>query len=249
MPSLLKYVLHLADNAFIHSHRLSEWCGHAPELEIDIALSNIGLDNIGAARSFYQYAATLKGENSTEDTFVYQRTEREFYNILMLELPNGDFAKTIATATFFSAYQYFLYDHLCKSTDVQIAAIAQKSLKEINYHLRFASEWMMRLGDGTETSAQKMQAAINETWAYTGEMFMANESDIEMQAQNIAPDLNIIYSLWKNKISEIIATATLQMPEDSHMFSGGKLGQHTENMGKILPEVQYLQHVYPGAEW
>jgi ring-1,2-phenylacetyl-CoA epoxidase subunit PaaC len=247
--SLLKYVLHLADNAFIHSHRLSEWCGHGPELEIDMALSNIGLDNIGAARSFYQYAATLQGNNATEDTFVYHRTEREFYNILMLELPNGDFAKTIATATFFSAYQYFLYEHLSKCSNENIAGIAQKSLKEITYHLRFASEWIIRLGDGTEISAQKMQAAINETWAYTGEMFLPCAIDIEMQKENIAPDFTIINSLWKNKISEIIATAHLQMPEDAHMFSGGKLGQHSENMGKILPEVQYLQHVYPGAEW
>jgi ring-1,2-phenylacetyl-CoA epoxidase subunit PaaC len=247
--SLLKYVLHLADNAFIHSHRLSELCGHAPELEIDMALSNIALDNIGAARSLYQYAATLQGNNTTEDTFVFKRTEREFYNVLLVEHVNGDFAKTIATATSFSVFQKILYTALSKSTNVTIAGIAQKSLKEVNYHVRFTSEWLIRLGDGTEISAQKMQAAINDIWPFTGELFMASDVEVEMLTQNIATDLAVVKNIWTSDMQSILQQANIEMPSDIFMHSGGKQGQHSDAMGKILPEVQYLQHVYPGAEW
>jgi ring-1,2-phenylacetyl-CoA epoxidase subunit PaaC len=247
--SLIKYVLHLADNAFIHSHRLSELCGHAPELEIDMALSNIALDNIGAARSLYQYAATLHGDNYTEDTFVYKRTEREFYNVLLVEHANGDFAKTIATATCFSVFQKILYAALSKSNDNNIAGIAQKSLKEVNYHVRFTSEWLIRLGDGTTISAEKMQAAINEVWPFTGELFMPSDVESEMLVQHIAVELNVIKNIWTADMNAILQQANMAMPQDVFMHKGGKQGQHSDAMGKILPEVQYLQHVYPGAEW
>jgi ring-1,2-phenylacetyl-CoA epoxidase subunit PaaC len=243
--SLQKYLLHLADNAYIHNHRLSEWCGVGPELEIDIALSNIALDNIGAARSFYQYCATLDGGNATEDTIVFNRNEREYLNVKLVELPNGDFATTIVKCLFFDVFQKLLYTKLQTSSDAQIAAIATKSLKEVTYHLRFSSEWTIRLGDGTPESKVRMQKAVDDVFAYAGELF-AREDYEQIDA---AYDCASLEPEWTKQVQQILDDATLLMPEGTWHHSGGKKGMHTEHMGYILSEMQYLNRAFPGAEW
>jgi ring-1,2-phenylacetyl-CoA epoxidase subunit PaaC len=247
--SLINYTLHLADNALIYAQRLSEWCGHGPALEVDIALSNIALDHIGASRSLYQYAATLIGGNATEDSLAYLRKEREFKNIILLELPNGDFAKTMARAMYYDVYTKLLYTALQKSKDETIAAIAEKSWKEVNYHLRFSSEWVVRLGDGTPESKQKMQQAIDEVWTFTGEMFIPNDTDAQMILADIAPNIIALKPEWEKQVKEILAEATLIFPQTTWMQSGGKNGIHSESFGKLLAELQYMQRAYPNASW
>lgn len=250
--SLVQYILHLADNSFIYGHRLSEWCGHGPELEVDMALSNISLDSIGAARSFYQYAASIEGNGKTEDSYPYHRDVRAYRNVLLVELPNGNFAETMARSLFFDAYQFLFYKELMKSSDSQLAAIAEKSLKEVTYHLRFSKEWVIRLGDGTDISKEKMQQAITRLWDYTGELFSASEIEVDMISQGIAPDISSIKEAWEKIMSDTLEEATLSYPlrADGAWFqSGGKKGLHTEHLGYILAEVQYLQKSFPGAEW
>jgi ring-1,2-phenylacetyl-CoA epoxidase subunit PaaC len=249
MQDLINYTLQLADNSLIYGHRLSEWCGHGPALEVDIALSNIALDNLGAARSFYQYAATLQGGDATEDTLAYLRTEREFKNILMVELPNGNFADTIARAFYFDAFQLLFYKALQLSSDNNIAGIAAKSLKEVTYHFKYSSEWVIRLGEGTPESKEKMQRAIDNLYPYSGEVFIASEVELNLQSKNIAPDCSTLQKSWQSLIEETLETATLQMPEASYMQRGGKKGIHTEHLGFILAEMQHLQRVHPGATW
>lgn len=251
-PSLIRYILQLADNSLIHGHRLSEWCGHAPILEVDIALSNIALDQIGAARSFYQYAALLEGGGKTEDTYPYHRDVRSFYNVLLLELPKGDFADTIARSFFFDAFQYQLYSALLNSTDRQIAAIAEKSLKEVTYHLRFSSEWIVRLGDGTEESKAKIQKSVYAYWDYCGELFDASAAEKDLMAGGVAVDLEPLKPLWEKTVADTLQEATLAYPlskENAWFHKGGKNGIHTEHLGFILAELQYMQKAYPGAEW
>lgn len=249
---LLPYILHIADNCLIHGHRLSEWCGHGPALETDIALSNIALDNIGAARSLYACAADIEGNGKTEDSYPYFRDVREFKNILLTELPNGNFADTIAKCFYFDAFQFHFYTALQHSTHAQLAAIAAKSIKEVTYHLRFSSEWVIRLGDGTAASKQKMQTAIYEHWEYTGEMFLATEVDLAMHSAGIGPDLALIKEKWLQTITQTIEEATLAFPlsnEKSWFQSGGKTGIHSEHLGFILTDLQYMQKTYPGCEW
>lgn len=250
--AFIRYILHLADNGLIHGHRLSEWCGHAPILEVDIALSNMALDHIGVARSLYQYAAQLEGNEKTEDNYPYHRDVREFYNVLLLELPNGDFAETIARCFYFDAFQFHFYQALQKSKDPQLAAIAEKSLKEVTYHLRFSSEWVIRLGDGTEESKEKMQRAIYKYWDYTGEFFDSNSIEDKMISQEIAVDTEMIKSLWEKTIADTLQEATIAYPlhkEGAWFHKGGKDGIHTEHLGFLLAEMQYLQRSYPGASW
>ena len=250
--SMIDYILHLADNALIHGHRLSEWCGHGPVLEVDIALTNISLDSIGAARSFYQYAAEIEGGGKTEDSYPYFRDVRQFRNILLVEMPKGDFADTLAKCLFFDAYQFLFYTALKSSTDSQLAAIAEKSLKEVTYHLKFSREWTVRLGDGTEESKERMQRAIHDLWAYTGEMFVPSESEKEMIANGIGPDITQFKSEWEKIIAETLEEATLNFPisiQGGWHQSGGKIGVHTEHLGFILTEMQYLQKSYPGNDW
>jgi ring-1,2-phenylacetyl-CoA epoxidase subunit PaaC len=241
---LVSYTLHLADSNLILAQRNSEWCGHGPILEQDIAITNISLDLLGQSRNFYQYAATLIGNNATEDSLAYLRTEREFKNCLLVEQPNGDWAQTILRQFFFSAYQYLLYEKLQHSNDDQLAAIAAKALKEVTYHQRWSSEWVVRLGDGTEESHQRMVAAIDELWRYTGEMFLP--ADYEIKA---GFDVSLLKDDWMKKIISVFEEATLPVPEKTFMQTGGKTGTHTEHLGFILTELQYLQRTYPGAEW
>lgn len=259
------YTLHLADNSLILGQRNSEWCGHGPVLEQDIAITNISLDLIGQARNFYQYAATLINnqnanevspptgggdlEGASEDSLAYLRKEREYKNCLLVEQPNGDWAQTILRQFFFSQSQYLLFEQLQDSKDAQLSAISEKSLKEVTYHLRWSSEWVIRLGDGTEESHQRMVKAIDELWRYTGELFEA--AGYEMQAVNdgMGVDVSKLEGSWMSKVEEIFSEATLLIPAKTFMQTGGKEGKHTEHLGYILTELQYMQRAYPGCEW
>lgn len=256
MNSLIAYTLQLADNALILGQRNSEWCGHGPVLEQDIAITNISLDLIGQARNFYQYAASLINHSdgtaanpASEDSLAYLRTEREFKNLLLVELPNGDWAQTVLRQFFFSQYQYLLFQQLQFSKDEQIAAIAAKSIKEVSYHLRWSSEWVIRLGDGTRESHDRMEKAMNELWAYTGEMFepAGYEKEMAVESEKIKKE-------WNEKVRQVLEEATLTLPPASEkgsvfMHTGGKNGIHTEYMGHLLTELQYMQRAYPGCEW
>ncbi|WP_276480792.1 1,2-phenylacetyl-CoA epoxidase subunit PaaC [Paraflavitalea pollutisoli] len=249
--SLIHYLLYLGDNALVLSQRNSAWCGHGPVLEQDIAITNISLDLIGQARSFYQYAASLEGKEVTEDTLAYLRGERAYYNCLLLELPNGDWGHTILRQFFFSVFQQQLYKQLLPSKDSTIAAIAEKSLKEVAYHVRWSSEWVIRLGDGTEESQARMEKALVALWAYTGEFFQPAEYELAAAREGIGPVVAALQPGWWQQVQEVLAEATLQAPEQGKtwMQTGGKTGRHTEHMGYLLAEMQYLQRAYPGATW
>ncbi|MEO7923463.1 MAG: 1,2-phenylacetyl-CoA epoxidase subunit PaaC [Chitinophagaceae bacterium] len=260
MNDQTSFLLHLADNALILGHRNSEWCGHGPVLEQDIAITNISLDLIGQARNFYQYAAQLINETQkivapneevvggevTEDSLAYLREAKDFKNCLLLELPKGDWAVTILRQFFFSNYQYFLYGQLQNSRDEQVAAIAAKALKEVTYHLRWSSEWVIRLGDGTEESHLRIVKAVDELWPYTGELFMKAGYE-----ENSGVDLSTLRNEWMNKVKDIFEEATLPFPAEdgSVLRAGGKEGRHTEHLDNILIDLQYLQRAYPNSEW
>ena len=249
MNALIDYTLYLADNSLILGQRNSEWCGHGPVLEQDIAITNISLDLIGQARNFYQYAAILIGNGATEDSLAYLRKEREFKNCLLVEQPNGDWGQTILRQYFFSQYQYLLYQQLQTSRDEQLAAIAEKSLKEVTYHLRWSSEWVIRLGDGTDESHQRMLKAIDELWRYTGELFEATSYELKAVSDSVGADVSKLKNQWLSKVKEIFNEATLPVPEKTFMQTGGKEGRHTEYLGYILTELQYMQRAYPNSQW
>lgn len=238
----IAYTLHLADTTLILSQRNSEWCGHGPILEQDIAITNISLDLLGQSRNFYQYAAKLIGGDATEDSLAYLRKEREFKNLLLVEQLNGDWGQTILRQYLYSQFQYLLFEKLQQCNDEQLAAIAAKSIKETAYHVRWSSEWVIRLGDGTDESHDRMLKATDELWRYTGEMFAP------AQYENII-DVSLLKNEWLQKVSDIFSQATLLVPEKVFMQSGGKEGKHTEHLGYILTELQYMQRAYPGASW
>jgi ring-1,2-phenylacetyl-CoA epoxidase subunit PaaC len=268
----LLYTLQIADTILIHAQRLSEWCGHGPVLEQDIALTNIALDHIGATRSLYQHAAeqynalpsevreelftspalqqavAAKGK-AEEDDLAYLRDAWDFHNVLLAEQPNGDWAYTIARSFFLDLYNYHFYSALRQSNDPALAAIAEKSLKEVTYHLKWSSEWVIRLGDGTEESSDRMQQAINDRWAFTGELFIASPADQAALAAGIGPDPATIKPLWEARVAEIFAEAGMTTPAAKWMQQGGKTGLHSEHLGYILAEMQYMQRAYPGMEW
>ncbi len=244
-----QYLFQLADNALILGHRLGEWCGHAPEMELDIALTNIALDLTGQARSLYQRVAELEGLGKTEDDYAYLRDAWEFRNALLVEQPNGDFAHTIVRQFIFDSYNYYLHQALIQSKDEWLAGFAAKSLKEITYHLRFSSEWMMRLGDGTEISHAKMIAAIEDLWSYSGELLTPIEAEKSPAADGIAVDLSKIKPQVEAKMAEVLAASNLTAPTGVWMQTGGKEGRHSEHLGFILAEMQFLQRAYPGLEW
>ena len=246
---LINYTLHLADNTLILAQRNAEWCGHGPILEQDIAITNISLDLIGQARNFYQYAAVLIGGDATEDSLAYLRKEREFKNCLLVEQPNGDWAQTILRQFFFSVYQSLLYKKMQHSKDEQLAAIAAKALKEVTYHVKWSSEWVIRLGDGTEESHNRMNKAVTELYSYTGELFVPADYESATAESGAGVDVAGLQNDWLNKVKEIFAEATLTIPEKTFMQSGGKQGVHTEHLGYILTELQYLQRTYPNSEW
>jgi len=260
--SKINYTLHLADNALILGHRNSEWCGHGPVLEQDIAITNISLDLIGQARNFYQYAAELTNEAKasspqgeevggevTEDTLAYLRDARDFKNCLLVEQPNGDWAVTILRQFLFSVYQYLLYQRLQTSNDAQLAAIAEKALKEVTYHIRWSSEWVIRLGDGTEESHKKILKAIDDLWMFTGELFKPALYETEAVEDGFGVDVANLKDGWMQKVKNVFGEATLPVPENVWMQSGGKEGMHTEYLGYILADMQFLQRAYPDCEW
>lgn len=247
--ALFKYLLYLADNSLVLGHRNSEWCGHGPVLEQDIALTNISLDLIGQARYFYQYAAELKGDGATEDTLAYLRDVRDYRNCLLVELPNGDWGQTVLRQFLFCTYQYYLFQQLQQSKDAQLAAIAEKSIKEATYHLRWSSEWVIRLGDGTDESSKRMQHAVGEIWNYTGELLIPAAYEKEAELQGFGADLSLVKDQWDQKVTAIMEEAGLSTPVTVWMQKGGKEGVHTEYLGYLLAEMQSLQRAHPGATW
>lgn len=246
---LFKYCLRLADTNLILGQRLAEWCGHGPFLEEDLALTNISLDLVGQARSLYEYAALIEDKGRTEDDIAFFRNDREFYNILLAEVSNGDFAMTIARQFLIDVFQYYFYQELSRSKDETLSAIAHKSNKEIAYHLRHSASWMKRLGDGTDESHQRLQNAINELWRFTGDMFDMDEVDELLIEKEIAVDLMQVNIKWKKHIEEIFEESTLSFPETKWMQKGSKKGIHTEQLSYILAEMQALPRMLPDAKW
>ena len=242
------YALRLGDNGLVLAQRLGAWCGHAPELEIDLALANIGLDLLGQARNFLSYAAELAGSGD-EDTLAYGRDERQYGNLLLVEQPNGNFADTIARQFFIDAWHVALFTRLVNSRDAQIAAIAAKGLKEVRYHLRFSRGWLERLGNGTEVSAQKMQQAVDDLWRFTGELFLADALEIALVEQGIAVDPRDLQAEWQSTVHTALLDAGLQIPQEEAFRHGGKQGLHSEHIGPLMAEMQYLQRAYPGQQW
>ncbi len=249
MKAKIKYLLHLADCPLILGQRLGEWCGHGPVLEQDIALTNIALDLIGQARLLYQYVAEMEGGKTSEDTLAMLRLEHEYLNFLLVEQPNKNFGATITRQFLYDAFNFCQYELLSNHHDEKLSAIAVKTLKEIKYHFRYSSEWMIRLGDGTEKSHLFMQEAIDDLWRYTGEMFTPASYEMELVKDNYVIDLNAVRSSWTEKILPILNQAGLNAPKEEVMQTGGKEGKHTENMGYILTELQYMQRTYPQMQW
>lgn len=243
------YALRLGDNALVLGHRLSELCSRGPILEEDLALTNISLDLIGRAQAFLKYAGQVEGHGRSEDDLAYRRPEHEIHNYLLLEQPNGDFAYTIARQFYISVFENLFFSELQKSKDETLAAIAVKSLKEIKYHKQHATDWVLRLGDGTQESHVRIQNALNDLWMYTGELFEMDHLDTYLLHQHIAVDTAALKNAWLNEISSVLTEATLSLPEDTYMQTGSKKGIHTENLGHILSEMQYLQRAYPDAKW
>jgi ring-1,2-phenylacetyl-CoA epoxidase subunit PaaC len=246
---MVLYVLRRADDALILGHRLSEWCGHAPMLEEDMALSNIALDLLGQARELYSYASKVEGKDNNEDRFAYLRDVRQYRNLLLTEQPNGDFARTMVRQFFYSAFADLYWRAMMKSTDATLAAIAAKSEKESAYHLRHSSEWIVRLGDGTEESHARAQAAIDELWAFTGEMFAVDDGERGLIEAGAAIDPAGLRQQWLKTVSGIAAEATLTVPKNDWMQQGGRVGRHSEHLGHLLSELQSLQRSFPGATW
>ena len=247
--SLINYTLHLADNSLVMGQRNSEWCGHGPVLEQDIALTNIALDLVGQARNFYQYAATLIAADADEDKLAFLRSNREYKNCLLVEQEKGDWAKTILKLFFFSTYQFYLFEKLMQSQDTQLSAISEKSLKEVTYHLRWSSEWVLRLGDGTNESHRRMDDAMIALWSYTGEMFIQSDYEIEMAASGIGVDVSSIKEPWMNNVTAVFNEAGLKIPSSGFMHKGGKEGKHTEHLDHMLTEMQSMQRAHPNSKW
>lgn len=247
--NLYKYILGIADNSLILGQRMGELTGHGPSLETDIACTNISLDLFGQVRSYYQYAAKIAGDNRTEDDIAMLRKEREYVNVLLVEQPNTDFAYTIARQFLFDVYHFMFLTELQKSHDVTLSAIAKKCIKEVSYHQRFSSDWLIRLGDGTEVSKVKIQEAINGLWTYTDELFHQTEADKAMVSENIGVDVTKLKEAYYLKVNEILTEATLDIPESKWFQKGGKNGVHTEHLGYLLSDLQYMQRTYPNMEW
>lgn len=247
--SVKEYAVRLGDDALILGHRLSEWCRNAPFLEEDLALSNVALDFIGRARMFYAYAAELSDQDVTEDTFAYQRDCREFKNHLIHELPRGDFAFTMVRQYFVDVYSLAFMTSLLESNDSRLAAIAGKAIKESEYHLRRSEEWMMRLGDSTQESHRRLQSAVDELWRFTGELFDQDSPERKLVADGVAVDTRALEADWNQTITATMSKISIEIPKDELQVTGGREGKHTEFLGFLLSELQFLQRAYPGLEW
>ncbi|MEY4604537.1 MAG: hypothetical protein RIT43_1829 [Bacteroidota bacterium] len=249
MSALFNYILKIGDDSLILGHRLSEWCGHGPILEEDIAMTNIALDLVGQATTLLNYAGELEGNGRDGDALAFLRFDREYKNLLLVEQPNGDFGMTMMRQFFFDAYRLPLFEKLQKSSDATLAAIAEKSLKETKYHLRHSSEWVIRLGDGTEESHKRIQDALDTLWRYTDELFLQDEHDLELIEKGVVPDLEEIRKDWQKTVDTVLQEATLEVPKNNWTFSGGRNGMHSEHLGYILAELQYMQRAYPNMKW
>ncbi len=246
---LYQYILGIADNNLILGQRLGELCGHGPNLETDIALTNIALDLLGQTRSFYQYAAQLSDDYNSEDDVAFLRKEREYRNVLLLEQPNRHFGFVIGRQFLFDVFNYLFIQQLQQSTDDTLRAVANKAMKEVSYHKRFSSDWVKRLGDGTDESHAKMQEAIDDLWRYTNELFELSEIDKELVKLGVAVDVSALKEAYYAEVSELLTEATLAIPQDQYFQKGGKQGIHTEHMGYLLADLQYMQRTYPNMNW
>ncbi|MDG3579588.1 phenylacetate-CoA oxygenase subunit PaaC [Rhizobium sp. YJ-22] len=247
--ALLEFLLRIGDNTLILGHRVSEWCGHAPALEEDIALANTALDLIGQTQLWLGLAGEVEGKGRSADDLAYLRDGYEFRNILLVERPNGDFGKTLMRQFLFDAWHYLLLKALKGSSDTRIAEIAEKAFKEVCYHLDRSRDLVIRLGDGTAESHRRMQAALDDLWPFTGEMFMSDALDAELVEAGVIPAPESLKVGWNEIVAEALAEATLKTPADGYMHKGGRRGVHTEHLGFILTEMQFLQRAYPGATW
>lgn len=246
---LLNTILQIADDQLILGHRMSEWCGHAPMLEEDLSMPNMALDLIGQARSLYSYAALIEDRGRTEDDFAYLRHDREYCNCLLVERPNNDFAHTMLRQLYFAAFMKPFWEAAHNSTDETLKAISHKAVKEIAYHVRHCGEWVVRLGDGTEESTQRMNAAVSALHPYTAELFEVDEHRQTCIEQGIFPDSTSLKTTWDNTIQAVFDQAGLTVPELIFPQTGGRKGLHTESFGMLLSQLQYLQRAYPGATW
>ncbi|MDI1355509.1 MAG: phenylacetate-CoA oxygenase subunit PaaC [bacterium] len=247
--SLFKYSLRLGDTSLILAQRLSEWTGHGPFLEEDLALTNITLDLFGRAKSLLEYAGKVEGKGRTEDQLAFFRTDREFFNALITEQANGDYAKTIIRQACIDCFDLLFYSELAKSKDNTLAGIAQKSVKEITYHKRHSFSWVIRFGNGTDESKQRLKKGFEEIWEYTGELFEMNAVDEVLIKEGIAVDLSTLKTNWTKEISELLQSAHLTMPEGTYMHTGSRKGLHGEQLGLILAEMQSLPRMHPEAKW
>ncbi len=246
---LTAYATRLGDNALVLGQRMIELVAASPELEEELANANFALDYIGQARMFYTYAGEREGAGRSEDDFAFLRPEHDYKNLLLVEQPNGHFGDALVRQFLFEAFYVHMLDALIRCSDEGISVIAARADKEVRYHLRHSSQWLVRLGDGTEESHDRVQQSLDDLWRFTGEMFLPDELDDEMRANFNGPHLEIIEAEWRKDVADVIATATLQMPDDQWMASGGKQGRHSEHFGYLLTEMQYLQRTYPGATW
>jgi ring-1,2-phenylacetyl-CoA epoxidase subunit PaaC len=248
-PALFRYVLRLGDLSLVLGQRLGEWVGHSPALEEDLGLANIALDMIGQARLLLTYAGEVEGFGRNEDDIAFLREHGQYLNPVLVEQPNGDFGRTIVRQVLIDAFQLELYERMTTSTDERLAAIAAKSVKEVRYHLRYSSGWLVRLGDGTRESHARVQSALDSLWPYTVELFAEDELDCSMADGGVAPRLSEVHAAWLRRIDGILAEATLKRPTDRAYSWHGKRGQHSEHLGYILAEMQHLQRAYPDAHW
>jgi len=246
---LFEYLLRLGDDRLVLGHRVSEWCGHAPILEEDIALSNIALDLIGQANLWLQLAGQVEAKGRDQDALAYFREAIDFRNVLLVETPNGDFGDTMVRQFFYSMQAMLVLEQLQRSAHTSLAGIAAKAYKESRYHVRHSGEWIIRLGDGTEASHQRVQRSVNDTWRFTGELFEADDVDRRLAAQGIAVDPSVVRDAWHAQVSEVLATATLTVPNAGFSRRGGRAGKHSEHLGHLLAEMQIVARSHPGATW
>ncbi|MFO7703464.1 MAG: 1,2-phenylacetyl-CoA epoxidase subunit PaaC [Psychroflexus maritimus] len=247
--NLIQYLYGIADNSLILGQRLGELCGHGPTLETDIALTNISLDLFGQVRSYFQYLAELSKDDLTEDDLAFLRKEREYKNLLLVEQPNTDFAYIIVRQYFFDVFHYMLLEKLQDSKNVNLQGIAKKSIKEVAYHQRFSGDWLLRLGDGTEESKQKVQQAVNDLWVFTDELFHVTKDDEAVIKAGHGVDVRLLKDDYYTKITNQLKQATLEVPETKYFQKGGKQGIHSEHMGYILADMQFMQRAYPDMKW
>jgi ring-1,2-phenylacetyl-CoA epoxidase subunit PaaC len=249
MDAIATYALRLGDDSLILGQRLSEWCGHAPALEVDLSLANVALDQIGQATHFLGLAGAIEGKGRDADALAFKRDVMDFANCLLVEQPNGDFAQTIARQFLFSHYQELLFAALTSSTEERLAAIAAKALKEVTYHARLASDWVVRLGDGTEESKQRMIAGLDWMWRFADELFEMDDVDAAALKACVGADKAALKPAWDQRIDAVLADAALERPPARRPVLGGRVGRHSEHLGHLLSEMQFLQRAYPGATW